>query len=158
SRLERLVRDPDMTDVVAEQYVTIRNGRFVVPVRASAMHAIAGVFQDRSQTGETVFLEPLFAVDMNNRLLLAARDEEAEERRMRIELTDMVRVHASRLQAIEAELAAVDALSAAVAFAAHHGCTRPILGATEIALRDARHPLLLEHGRAVVPLDLLVPM
>src|SRR5438874_7159601 len=120
------------------------------------MHAVPGVFQDRSQSGETVFLEPLFAVDMNNRLLLAGRDEEAEERRLRAELTDVVRRHAPGLQQIEAALAAVDALAAAGTFAARHGCTRPLLGAAEVALRGARHPLLLEHGRPVVPVDILV--
>src|SRR5207249_3340626 len=82
ARLLGMVRDPDMGSVIGEQYVTVRNGRFVVPIRTAAAGGFAGVVQDRSASGETVFMEPLFAVELNNRLLLAAKDEEAEERRV----------------------------------------------------------------------------
>jgi DNA mismatch repair protein MutS2 len=157
ARLLRLVRDPDMANTVSETYVTLRNGRFVVPLRTSAAHTVAGVVQDRSQSGETVFLEPLFAVDLNNRLLLSAKDEEAEERRVRAGLTDLVRANALRLEVVEALLADVDALAAAAAFAEQHGCTRPRLGADQVLLREARHPLLLEAGRPVVAIDLRIP-
>jgi DNA mismatch repair protein MutS2 len=157
ARLGRLLRDPQMRDAIAEDYVTVRNGRFVVPIRAQAVNAIGGVVQDRSQTGETVFLEPLFAVELNNRLLLAQKDAEACERRVRAELTVLVRAHAAALATLEAALAATDALAAAAAFAERHGCTRPELGADEVALTAARHPLLLASGRRVVPVDLRIP-
>ena len=156
ARLLRLVRDPDMAGTVAETYVTVRNGRFVVPIRIAAAGTVAGVVQDRSGSGETVFIEPLFAVHLNNRLLLAAKDEEAEERRVRAEVTALVREHAAALAALEDGLAAVDALGAAAVFADTHGCTRPILGADEVALTAARHPLLLIAGRRVVPVDVRV--
>ena len=157
ARLEQLVRDPALAAAVAEQYVTLRNGRFVVPIRTAAVNAVPGIIADRSGSGETVFLEPLFAVDLNNRLLLAARDEEAEERRVRAELTALVRAHAGELAALETALAWADALGAAAVFAERYGCTRPLLGGAELALAEARHPLLLFGGRPVVPLDLRVP-
>jgi DNA mismatch repair protein MutS2 len=157
ARLERLLRDPQMAEVVAEDYVTIRNGRFVVPIRIHALHAVPGVVQDRSQTGETIFLEPLFAVELNNRLLLARKDEEAEERRVRGELTALAREHAGPLGAVERTLAAVDALAAAAAFAERHACTRPEVVAAGVSLPAARHPLLAASGRPVVPVDILLP-
>src|SRR5438128_999501 len=157
ARLLGMVRDPDMGSVIAEQYVTVRNGRFVVPIRTAAAGGFAGVVQDRSASGETVFMEPLFAVELNNRLLLAAKDEEAEERRVRGELTALVRTHAARLEAVERALAAADARGAAAQLAARHGCTRPVLGAPDVSLPAARHPLLLEGGRPVVAVDLRVP-
>jgi DNA mismatch repair protein MutS2 len=156
-RLMRLVRDPDMAEAVAESYVTVRNGRFVVPIRTAAASTVAGVIQDRSASGETVFVEPLFAVEMNNRLLLSAKDVEAEEARVRRELTDLVRAYAPRLATLEAALAAIDALAAAADFARRHACTRPELGAAEVRLERARHPLLLVAERPVVPVDLRVP-
>ena len=110
---------------VTEQYVTLRNGRFVIPVRASAPNAIAGVVQDRSGSDETLFVEPLFAVDLNNRLLLACKTEEAEERRVRIELTTLVRLATPEHLELERTLARIDALGAAAAFASQHACTRP---------------------------------
>jgi len=157
ARLLGMVRDPDMGSVIGEQYVTVRNGRFVVPIRTAAAGGFAGVVQDRSASGETVFMEPLFAVELNNRLLLAAKDEEAEERRVRSELTALVRAHAARLEAAERALAAADARGAAAQLAARHGCTRPVLGAPDVSLAAARHPLLLEAGRPVVAVDLRVP-
>jgi DNA mismatch repair protein MutS2 len=157
ARLERMVRDPAMADVVTETYVTLRNGRFVLPVRTAAAGTVAGVVQDRSASGETVFLEPLFAVDMNNRLLLAAKDEESEERRVRAELTALVRAAAGGLASLETALATVDAFAAAAVFADDHRCTRPTVGAPDVHLPGARHPLLLDAGRPVVPVDLHLP-
>jgi DNA mismatch repair protein MutS2 len=157
ARLERVVRDPTLDDVVAESYVTVRNGRFVVPIRVAAAGGFGGVVQDRSSSGETVFVEPLFAVELNNRILLATKDEETEERRVRTELTDLVRDATPVLEDLERALAAADALAATVAFAAAHRCSRPELDAPEISLLGARHPLLLATGRPVVPVDLHVP-
>ena len=113
----KVVRDPANSGVVGEQYVTVRNGRYVVPVRTAAAWTFEGVVQDRSQSDETVFVEPLFAVELNNRLLLASKTEEAEERRVRAELTARIREHTPALAALEEALAGVDALGAAAAFA-----------------------------------------
>src|SRR6185369_10612445 len=71
TRLERLVTAEDR---VADRYVTVRNNRFVVPVKAGAAAQMGGVVQDRSASGETLFVEPLFAIELNNRLLLARKE------------------------------------------------------------------------------------
>jgi DNA mismatch repair protein MutS2 len=153
-QLAKVVRDPANSGVVGEHYVTVRNGRYVVPIRTAAAWTFEGVVQDRSQTDETVFVEPLFAVELNNRLLLASKTEEAEERRVRAELTARIRVHTAALGALEEGLAGADALGAAAAFARLHDCSRPALGAGEVRLLAARHPLLLLSGRPVVPVDI----
>ena len=153
-RLVGVVRDPAHADVVADQYVTVRNGRYVVPIRAAAAWSFGGVVQDRSGSDETVFIEPLFAVELNNRLLLASKAEEAEERRVRVELTDLVRANADALAALEAALARVDAHGAVAEFARVHRATRPALGTPDIVLRAVRHPLLELTHRDVVPIDL----
>src|SRR5207237_507195 len=136
ARLLGMVRDPEMASVIGEQYVTVRNGRFVVPIRTAAAGGFAGVVQDRSASGETVFMEPLFAVELNNRLLLAAKDEEAEERRVRSELTALVRAHAARLEAAERALAAADARGAGVLVPAAEGSCLPLLGAVLVDIGD----------------------
>src|SRR5262245_46490699 len=156
AQLEKLVRDPANGGIVGEQYVTIRNGRYVVPIRMAAAWTFEGVVQDRSQSDETVFVEPLFAVELNNRLLLASKTEEAEERRVRAELTARIRADATTLAELEGALARADALGAAAEFARRHRCTRPVLGGGEIGLLAARHPLLVLSGRPVVPVDLRV--
>jgi DNA mismatch repair protein MutS2 len=156
AQLEKVVRDPANSGVVGDQYVTVRNGRYVVPIRTAAAWTFEGVVQDRSQSDETVFVEPLFAVELNNRLLLASKTEEAEERRVRAELTSRIRADATALAALEAALARADALTAAAAFSRQYHCTRPLLGGDEVRLLAARHPLLLLSGRPVVPVDIRV--
>jgi DNA mismatch repair protein MutS2 len=155
-RLLELVRDPGQSDVVTEAYVTVRNGRYVVPIRTAAVWSFGGVVQDRSGSDETVFVEPLFAVEMNNRLLLASKTEEAEERRVRAELTDLVRVHADGIAGLETALAAVDAHGAIATFGLARRATRPVLGAPQVALRAVRHPLLELADRPVVPIDIVL--
>jgi len=155
-RLMGLVRDPAQADVINDDYVTVRNGRYVVPIRAAAAWTFQGVVQDRSASDGTVFIEPLFAVELNNRLLLASKTEEAEERRVRQELTDLVRMNTDALAALEAALARVDALAAIAAFAIAHRATRPTLGTTDVLLRAARHPLLELTERRVVPIDVVL--
>jgi DNA mismatch repair protein MutS2 len=156
-RLDRLLERPAMADVIADRYVTVRNGRFVVPIKSNAASQVEGVVQDRSVSGETMFVEPLFAVEMNNRLLLAAKEEEALVRRVLADLTEMVRAVREPLEGLFAGLAEIDSLAARARFARRYRCTQPQMDAEAIDLRQARHPVLLFSGRPVVPIDLLVP-
>jgi len=156
-RLEELVQRPTLADVIAEQYVTLRNNRFVVPVKASHASRMSGVVQDRSVSGETVYVEPLFAVDLNNQLLMAAREEEAIVRRILADLTDLIRQEHAALAANFAALVALDVLSAKGRFALRYRCTQPLLGTDEVRIGAARHPVLLFTGRPVTPVDLLIP-
>jgi DNA mismatch repair protein MutS2 len=155
ARLVALVRDPDLADTVGDRYVTLRNGRFVVPIKQSAAWTFPGVVQDRSGSEETVFVEPLFAVELNNRLILASKTEEVEERRVRTQLTQLVRLVAEPLLVLEQNLALADRFAAAAAFARAHDCSRPAFG-DRIALRAARHPLLAISNRPVVPIDIVL--
>ncbi len=157
SRLEKLVASHGMTDVVSDTYVTIRNNRFVVPVRAGAAGQLAGVVQDRSISGETLFVEPLFAVDMNNQLLMAVKEEEAIVRRVLADLTALVLAEHEAIGESFAALAEVDGLVARAKFARAYRCIQPTFSTGEIQLSEARHAGLLFTGRPVVPIDLRVP-
>ncbi|HEV8712999.1 MAG TPA: endonuclease MutS2 [Candidatus Binatia bacterium] len=156
-RLQELLRSSRARDVVADHYITIRNNRFVIPVRANFHMRLPGIVQDRSGSGETLFIEPLFAVELNNRLLLARKEEEAEEHRLFLWLTDQVRAELPRLESAAAALTAVDVLYAKVELARKQRCTKPRLGENTVRLRHACHPLLLATGKPVVPIDLLIP-
>ena len=156
-RLEAMVQRHSMSDVVAEDYVTLRNNRFVIPVKSNYGQKLQGIVQDRSASGETLFLEPLFAVDMNNDLLLHGREEERIVRRILADLTALVREHAEPIGATFAALTAFDVLAAKARFAERHRCTQPELTDGEIDLRRARHPILLFNEREVVPIDIRLP-
>ena len=155
-RLHRTLRSSEAKDVVTDQFVTIRNNRFVIPVRPTFQVRLAGVVQDRSGSGETVFIEPLFAVELNNRLLLAHKEVAAEEHRILLWLTALVREQLDPLKQAFATLTEIDVLYAKVVFAQKYGATKPHFGAA-IQLRSAKHPLLLAAGKPVVPIDLILP-
>ncbi len=156
-RLHDLVGKQSMSDVVSDQYVTIRNDRFVIPVKAGSSSRVQGVVQDRSVSGETFFVEPLFAVELNNDLLNAVRDEQAAVRRVLADLTSLVRRESEAIAAAVEKLAAIDCAAARGRFAIEYDCARPVFSDGEITLRNARHPGLLFTGRPVTPIDILLP-
>lgn len=152
-RLGRLVVSGGDNAGIADRYVTIRNNRFVVPVKSAAASRLPGVVQDRSASGETLFVEPMFAIDLNNRLLLLRKEEEGEERRLLILLTAQVGSVRDELTRACAALAEVDALNAGVLLARRLGATCPTFGEATVDLRRARHPELVLGGQTVVPVD-----
>ena len=108
-----------------------------------------GVVQDRSGTGGTLFIEPLFAVELNNRLLLAAKDVRAEEQRILLFLTDLARENVEPLKKAFATLTMIDVLHAKVVFARVYGKTRPHFG-PNISLKSLKHPLLVAQRKEAV--------
>jgi DNA mismatch repair protein MutS2 len=157
-RLEALVDRGSMADVVSDTFVTLRNNRYVVPIRAGALSRMQGVVQDRSMSGETFFVEPLFAVELNNELLLAVREEEAIVHRILADLTALVRAAHDDILSTFVALVDVDRLLALARFARAYTCAAPSFTTGAINLRAARHPVLLFTGRAVTPIDVTVPI
>ncbi len=155
-RLQRTLRSSAAQEVAADQFVTLRNNRFVIPVRPNFQARLPGIVQDRSGSGETVFIEPLFAVELNNRLLLAQKAVVAEEQQILVWLTELVRENLAQIEQAFATLTAIDVLHAKIVFAQKYGATKPHFG-SGIQLRGARHPLLLASDTPVVPIDLLLP-
>ncbi|MBP1687439.1 MAG: recombination and strand exchange inhibitor protein [Deltaproteobacteria bacterium] len=155
-RLEDLLTQPTMAELLGDRYVTLRNNRFVIPVKTAMARQFDGVVQDRSASGETVFIEPLFAVELNNHLLMASKEEEWLAHRILGDLTAVVRAEHDTLAATFAVLVETDVLLARARFAQHYRCTQPRF-AQELLLRSARHPGLLCAGRDVIPVDLVLP-
>ena len=151
-RLARLVNAAGEHAGIADRYVTVRNNRYVVPVKASSAGRTQGVVQDRSTSGETLFVEPLFAIELNNGLMLLRKEEEAEERRLLTLLTAQVGEARDDLGRSTGALAEIDRLHAGVLLARRLRATCPAFG-DAIDLRQARHPTLALGGQAVVPID-----
>ena len=87
-----------MEPFVSDNVVTVRNRRFVLPLKLNYAERLEGIVQDRSISGETLFVEPMWAVELNNRLMMLEREAEAEERRILAHLTEMVRGYARELR------------------------------------------------------------
>jgi DNA mismatch repair protein MutS2 len=140
-------------------YVTLRNDRFVIPVRASDRRAVPGVVHAASATGQTVFVEPLESIDLNNRLVQLSEEEAAEIARILAELTDRLRADRLPLEGAAVSIAHFDSVFGRARFAREFDCSVPEFGSGNLLrLEAARNPVLeatlRPQGRATVPLSL----
>jgi DNA mismatch repair protein MutS2 len=155
--LERILRGRG--DSSAESYVTLRNDRYVIPVRASDRGAVAGVVHGTSASGQTIFLEPLESIELNNRLVQLREDEVVEIARILEELTGRVRGDQGPLMAAADNIAHLDSIFARARFARDFECTIPVFAqGNSLRLEQARNPVLeatlRRHGRSAIPLQL----
>jgi DNA mismatch repair protein MutS2 len=142
-----------------EDYVTLRNDRYVIPVRAADRRSVPGVMHGASGTGQTVFIEPLETLEANNHLVQLAEDEAAEIARILEELTGRLRDSLAPLEAAAATIAHFDSIFARGRFSREFACTLPAFSAqNRLALEAARHPVLearlRTEGRAIMPMSL----
>src|SRR6185436_19191795 len=90
---------PDYASQLQEQLVTVRNGRFVIPVRTDQKRAVDGIIHGTSSSGATVFMEPLAVLELNNELVRLHEAEFQEVLRILAELTDLIQESAPQLRA-----------------------------------------------------------
>ncbi|MBZ0159433.1 MAG: endonuclease MutS2 [bacterium] len=160
ARLQSLLTASSLQPYIAESLVTIRNERYVIPVKPNYRTVLKGVVQDRSISGATIFLEPQEIVELNNHLRLLQRSEEEEIRRVLAALTASLRSKADTVLSTMLLAAELDVRSAAAQFADTLHCAPVSLkDAGPLVLREARHPLLLEQMQAAgtsrtIPIDL----
>src|SRR6516165_1901011 len=142
-----------------EDYVTLRNDRFVIPVRAEHRRDVPGVVHGASGTGQTVFLEPFETVESNNQLVQLAEDEAAEIHRILRQLTERLRAMLLPLRNAAATIADLDSVFSRGRFARDFDACIPEFSETpELRLEGARHPVLEDRlrkeNRAAVPMSL----
>jgi DNA mismatch repair protein MutS2 len=153
--LERALASLDARQRPAGATVTLREGRYVIPVKREARAKLGGIVHDESATHATLFVEPAEAIERGNRLRELHGEEAREVQRILRALTAMLRPHAAGLAAAFEMLAAVDACYARARFAGAVRGVRPRIGAGEpLAVRGAAHPLLFTAGATVVRFDL----
>jgi DNA mismatch repair protein MutS2 len=164
--LQELLQAPDLQSILAEPIITLRNDRYVIPVTPGYRAHLPGVVQDQSASGQTLFLEPLSVVELNNAIRRLEREAEAEVDRLLGELTSMVRAAGAEIVSTVEALADLDLILAKARLAERWGGAEPrVAREGSLRLRGVRHPLLLERGRAhgaetgeaaVVPIDVAV--
>ncbi len=156
SILDELLKGDALGDALQDRYITEREGRFVVPVKA-ARRSKVGIVHDTSNSGETAFVEPSQVVEPQNRLASLQIQLRREEHRILALLSSTIAVH---VPAIEASIAAAIRIDLACARAALGRALRghiPRVGTDGVIdLRTARHPVLALRGVEVVPNDLTV--
>ena len=166
NKLNRIVSNRANHDKLQEALVTMRHGRYVIPVKAEHKGKIKGIVHDSSSSGATLFIEPLDTVELNNKWRELQIDEEKEIRRILSDLTEEVAGESERIVRTVQLLGYLDMTFAKARYALEHNCIQPKMVAMDalearppgtshpgstIRLKQARHPLL--KGQ-VVPLDL----
>ncbi len=142
--LERFVRAHRTDGTLQEEFVTIRDDRYVVPIVAGQKGRVDGVIHGSSGTGRTLFVEPLETVSLNNQLVRLREDEIREIERILAEITSTLREHSHEIASTAEALAAFDCIFAKAGFAlAYNACVpRFSQNGRRLLLREARHPLL----------------
>jgi DNA mismatch repair protein MutS2 len=154
--LEREMAKLESHHQVSDLSVTMRNGRWVMPMRREARGYVGGIVHDSSGTGATIYVEPPAAVQFGNRVRELEIEEQREVERVLRELTEQLHPYHDQLIAAFNALVALDALYARARYAIEASCA-PLAFCTPaegLAIVDGRHPLLLSRGTPVVAFDL----
>ncbi|WP_434389718.1 endonuclease MutS2 [Melittangium boletus] len=154
AQLDELLHDEGFTPKLRENYYTIRNGRYVVPVVSNYRGEVPGIVHNASQTGQTLFVEPEGLVGLGNDLAIAQSLVTEEERRILQELTNLLgRESDKALEGIAAVAELDEAEAAAVLAADLRAYTPDFSGVEDLALVRLRHPRLVLRDTEVVPND-----
>ncbi len=156
-KLEVMLAALDPTDRAPDAAVTLREGRYVIPVRSTARARIGGIVHDESATRATVFLEPPEVIELGNALRAAEVEEQREVLQVLRELTELLRPHRDAIAAAWEMCIAFDDLCARARYAVEVNGFPPAIGTGPLEIRAGRHPLLLGASEsAVVPFDLVL--
>ncbi len=157
--LERLMARLDAQHRVEDGSVTLRNGRYVIPVRREGRGLVGGIVHDASGSGGTLFVEPPAAIEAGNRIRELEAEELRETERVLLEATERLRPQGPALARSLDALATLDGLYARARYALVNECAPTVLSSpgTGFTIVHGRHPLLLAQDRvAVVPFDLVM--
>lgn len=142
-RVTALLRSSKYARAIQDAVVTIREGRFVIPIKAEFGGEVPGIVHDTSSSGQTLFMEPLGALEANNRLRTLRSEEEYEIRRILEALSRMVGEHAAQIETNAGILAQIDLVVAKARVAAAMDARAPeLLQTPTLAVDEGRHPLL----------------
>ena len=159
--LDRFLRAHHDDGTLQEEFITLRNDRFVVPLVAGQHRKVDGVIHGASASGHTLFVEPLETIDLNNTLVRLVEEEAREVHRILLEMTARLREHAEGIaRSIEA-MGRLDLLFAKAAYAIDFDCVVPRFSpetGRRLVLKSARHPLLAgilrRQKKPIVPITL----
>lgn len=151
-KLENIIHNPSMQKILQEPIITIRNDRYVLPVKQECKSQFPGIIHDQSASGATLFIEPMAILEINNQLRQLLLREETEISRILLSLTGRVASYAEEIKLNIECLAQLDFIFAKGRLSRNWSAVKPILNDLGyIKIIEGRHPLLTGE---VVPIDL----
>ena len=154
-QLDAMLAALDATERAPDAAVTVREGRYVIPVRSTARARIGGIVHDESATRATVFLEPPEVIELGNALRAAEVEEQREILQVLRDLTELLRPQRDAIAAAWEMCVAFDDLCARARYAVEVNGFAPAIGTGPLEVRNGRHPLL-SGGEVVVPFELVL--
>ncbi len=152
-RLNSYLHSPQMMKYLQEPIITMRNGRYVLPVKQENRPQVPGIVHDQSSSGATLFIEPMSVVEANNEIRQLGLQEEEEIERILAELTSQVEVVREEILSSQEILIELDLIFSKGAFSLSIRGVRPLLtNSPSIRIRNGRHPLI--DPKEVVPISL----
>ncbi len=154
-KLEKILSKANKESMSADEYISIRDGRFVIPIKAEHKRHIPGIIHNVSQTGATVFLEPSETFEMNNEISLLINEEKREILRILKNLTQEIGNEARELLQTFDIITHFDTLLARAKYALDFGGIKPMISEeNEIELLNIKHPILChtKGSKNVIPL------
>lgn len=153
NQLAKLVSDQNIQNMFQDNLITMRNGRYCIPVKQEYKNSFPGMIHDQSGSGSTVFIEPMAIVNLNNQLKELENQELVEIEKILESLSAQAAVEIENLKYDFAALTDLDFIFARAAFARSYKGTEPIFNTEGIIdIKQGRHPLLDKH--TVVPVDI----
>lgn len=157
--LESVLKRADEAHALQEDYITIRNDRYVLPIRNDNRGAVVGVVHGMSSSGQTAFVEPLETIELNNEIVRLRETEQTEVTKVLFRLTEDLRENRAALEEMARVCALLDFIAARARLAIAHSAIEPSINEEGLlVLQDARHPLLESNLRAqgleIVPVSL----
>lgn len=150
-KFDELFDEPSFVKAFQERIITERDGRSVVPVKADFKGLIKGIEHDRSSSGQTVFIEPLSIVALNNKMRELELKEKEEIRKILLRITEHVRNNRGDIDAVGEAILSLDILNARAVYGIEKNCVIPNINNREmLSLVEARHPF--------IPADKIVPL
>jgi DNA mismatch repair protein MutS2 len=145
-----MLRNPDYSAQLQDQLVTVRNGRFVLPVRSEQKRGIDGIVHGSSSSGATVFMEPLAVLELNNDLVRLQEQEMREIARILAELSALIQASLPQLSTARSLSCNLEVTFGKARFGREFDCSRPAFSnGGLLSLVKARHPLLEDNLRSM---------
>ncbi|SER89341.1 endonuclease MutS2 [Psychrobacillus sp. OK032] len=149
-KLESYTRGANASKMLSDSIITIRNDRYVIPVKSEYRSHYGGIIHDQSSSGQTLFIEPSAVVQINNEIRSLKVKEQEEIERILIKLTAEVELVGHEIFLLVSILGEIDVILAKAKYGQAEKCTMPIINNDGyIRLVKARHPL--------IPIETAVP-
>lgn len=152
-RFEEIFSNPAYSNAIQDKIITVRDGRNVIPVKTDFKGVLKGIEHDRSSSGQTVFLEPLSVVSLNNKMRELELREKDEIRKILLKIAALLRDNSKGIETIGKAILELDFINSKAVFAIEKKNNIPSLNTKEqLSLVNAKHPLI--PANIVVPITL----